>query len=120
MTAVLLGLSLAFVVQSIAMARQCRRHKVDLDRKERSLRFLRDKCAAVNAVSLDVFGYCYRCEGVVMNIAHPKHGQSPSIYMPLAREVVDSRPSVVPLMAAIDAGNWAEVERIRHEGPKPS
>ncbi len=118
MTAVLLGLSLAFAVQSIAMDRMRRNHRIDLDRKERSLNFLRAKCAAVNAVSLDVFGYCYRCEGVVMNIANPKHGQSPSIYQPLARDVVDTRPAIVPLMAAIDAANWAEVERIRHEGPK--
>lgn len=118
MNAVLLGLSIALLLQSVAMARQHKQHQVDLDRKERSLKFLRDKCEAVNMVSLDVFGYCYRCEGVVRNIAHPQHGQSPSIYQPLARAVIDTRPPVVPLMAAIDSANWAEFDRIRLEGPK--
>lgn len=76
------------------------------------------KLAATEAVSLEVFAYCYRCEGILMNLAYPGRVQPELDFQPLAREIIDSRPPIIPEMAAIDAGNWAELERIRKEGPK--
>lgn len=68
------------------------------------------------AVCSQVLAYCWQLEGIVKDLAWPKHGEPVGLYHELCREALDGRPPVVPLLAAIETENWAELERIQHGG----
>jgi len=60
----------------------------------------------LRAVLSQLFVYCWRLETSV-------GCEVESCY----REILESRPPVVPLLIAIDQRNWAEIERIRQGKP---